>query len=173
MKIFVCTKHHAGARIPSFSEKGEWIDLYCAEGCKLETPYIMKAKKDMDRKIIYPTALLDFKISMKLPKGFEAIIAPRSGTFRKYGVMLTNSIGVIDNSYNGTNDTWKAHIICLAQGEYNEIEQRDRLFQFRIQLSQKATIWQKIKWLFTKKIEFVEVEELENINRGGYGSTGR
>lgn len=172
MKIFVCKKH-AGAVIPAFSKKGDWIDLHCVEGYELETPYMLKAKKDTDRKIMYPTAFLDFKISMKLPKGFEAIIAPRSGTFKKYGVMLTNSLGIIDNSYNGTNDTWKAHIIGLAIGEYNEIKPLDRLFQFRIQLSQKATIWQKIKWLFTNKIEFVEVEELEKNNRGGYGSTGR
>lgn len=172
MKIFVC-KRHADAILPAFSKKGDWVDLHCAEGYELQSPYMTRAKKDEDRKVIYPVALLDFKISMKLPEGFEAIIAPRSGTFRKYGVMLTNSIGVIDCSYNGTDDTWKANIICLVEGEYNEIEQHDRLFQFRIQLSQKATIWQKIKWLFTKKIEFVEVDELENNNRGGYGTTGR
>ena len=41
---------------------------------------------------------------MKLPKGYEAIIAPRSSTFKNWGLIQTNSIGVIDSTYNGDND---------------------------------------------------------------------
>jgi len=52
------------------------------------------------------------------------------------------------------------------------IEAGDRICQFRIQLSQKATMWQKIKWLFSSGVELVQVDDLGDNNRGGLGSTG-
>ena len=85
--------------------------------------------------------------------------------------MLANSIGVIDNSYNGNTDEWTflaknitLHSVCVPKGA--------RIAQFRIQLSQKANLWQKIQWLFSSKIEFEYVDILTNQSRGGYGTTG-
>ena len=52
------------------------------------------------------------------------------------------------------------------------IEAGDRICQFRIQLSQKATMWQKIKWLLSSGIELVEVDDLGDDNRGGFGTSG-
>lgn len=84
--------------------------------------------------------------------------------------MLANSAGVIDNSYCGNNDQWA--FVAHPIGEVN-IAQCERVCQFRIQLSQKATFWQKLKWFFSNGIELVKVEDLEGEDRGGFGSTGR
>ena len=72
-------------------------------------------------------------------------------------------------SYNGNKDEWKFPAIAIKDAT---IKKGTRICQFRIQLSQKATIWQKIKWLFSNKIELVQVDNLSDNNRGGIGSTG-
>lgn len=109
-------------------------------------------------------------VAMELPKGFEAIIIPRSSMFKTFGIMETNSVGLIDNSYCGNSDEWKLPAIAFREGC---ILPGDRVCQFKIQLSQKATIWQKLKWLVSSGIELVFVDTLNNVNRGGFGSTGR
>jgi dUTP pyrophosphatase len=106
---------------------------------------------------------------MELPKGFEAVVNPRSSIFKNFNVILANSQGVIDNSYNGNDDEWMAHLIVFRDVD---IKKGDRIFQFRIQLSQKATVWQKLKWLFSSGVKLVRVVELNHPNRGGCGSTG-
>ena len=72
-------------------------------------------------------------------------------------------------SYNGNEDEWGFPVIAMREVE---IPQYTRVCQFRIQLSQKATVWQKIKWLFSNKIEFEYVDNLNAESRGGFGSTG-
>ena len=72
-------------------------------------------------------------------------------------------------SYNGNEDEWKFPAVAIRP---TFIEKGTRICQFRVQLSQKATVWQKIKWLFTSGIKLVEVDNLDNTNRGGFGSTG-
>jgi dUTP pyrophosphatase len=106
---------------------------------------------------------------MKLPKGFEAIVAPRSSTFSKYKILQANSLGIIDSSYSGNEDEWKFPAIAF---EDVAIDSNTRICQFRIQLSQKATVWQKLKWLLSSGIKIVEVDNLDDNNRGGFGSTG-
>ena len=135
-------------------EKGDWVDLAAADRVNLLTGEYVQ---------------IPLGIAMELPKGFEAIIASRSSTPRKHGIAIPCGFGVVDNTYCGDNDEWK--YIALAF-RATEIPINTRIAQFRIQPSQFATPWQKIKWLFTRKIEFVEVEVLGNINRGGIGSTG-
>ena len=105
---------------------------------------------------------------MKLPKGFEAVVLPRSSTFGKYNIIMTNSEGVIDNSYSGNNDEWKFPALAFQK---TTIAQGQRICQFRIQLSQDATVWQKLKWLFSNGIRLERVESLDDIDRGGFGST--
>jgi dUTP pyrophosphatase len=95
-------------------------------------------------------------------------MAPRSSAAKKMGIMCANSIGVIDQSYCGDDDQWMFPAVTLRK---TSISKNTRICQFRIQLSQKATMWQRIKWLFTSGIELVEVESLGNTNRGGFGST--
>ena len=143
--------------MPQIIKKGEWIDLYVPDYNDVR---INKGQ----------CALINLGIAMKLPEGFEAIIAPRSSTQKNFNVLLANSIGIIDNSYSGNNDEWKFNAYAI---EDTYIKNKERICQFRIQLSQKATIWQKLKWLFSSGVELVEVENLDSIDRGGFGSTGR
>jgi dUTP pyrophosphatase len=101
-------------------------------------------------------ALISLGVSMELPKGYEAHVYPRSSTFKNFGVMQVNSVGVIDNSYNGDNDIWRYP--CIAMRD-TVIHKNDRICQFRIVENQE-------------KVEFEEVEFLGNKDRNGIGSSG-
>lgn len=138
----------------SIIDKGEWIDLRCLG--------YRNIPKDS-------FGLIPLGLSMKIPKGFEAIVAPRSSTFKNFGLLMANSIGVIDSSYSGTNDMWMFPYISAKNIEVNH---GDRICQFRIQPSQKATILQKLKWVFSKKLRFEYVDSLDSKDRGGFGTTG-
>lgn len=100
--------------------------------------------------------LVHLGVAMKLPDGYEAIMAPRSSTFKNYGIIMTNSIGVIDNSYSGDNDEWKFPALAFRQGE---IKKGDRICQFRIQP-------------IMGEVQLTKVDKLDGKDRGGLGSTG-
>lgn len=121
--------------------QGDWIDLRAAETVE------MKAGE---------YRLISLGVSMKLPKGYEAHLATRSSTFKKWGVILTNGVGIIDESYCGDNDIW--HFSALAMRD-TRIEKGDRICQFRIM--------QKMP-----PVTFETVEFLSDPDRGGIGSTG-
>lgn len=121
---------------------GNWIDLRCAEDVE------MKAGE---------YKMFPLGVAMELPNGYEAIVAPRSSTFRKYGIILVNSIGIIDESYCGDNDQWQYLAYAMRD---TKIPKNERICQFRIIKHQP-------------EVEFVEVETLGNEDRGGIGSTGR
>lgn len=158
-------------KLPEIIKKGDWIDLRTAEDITLDAPQaevLKRTKKGSFRNVTFNSKLIPLGIAMQLPKGYEAIILPRSSTFKKYGIILANSQGIIDNSYNGDTDEWMFNAIALRA---TTILANTRIAQFRVQLSQKATIWRKIKWLLNNKIKIKEVKELNNTNRGGFGST--
>ena len=121
---------------------GDWIDLRAAETIKL--------RKGEFR-------LIPLGVAIQLPKGYEAIVAPRSSTFKHFGVIMTNSIGVIDEIYCGDEDQW--HFPALAMRK-TVIHKDDRICQFRIIRHQP-------------EVDLVMVNNLNNPNRGGIGSTGR
>ena len=124
------------------SDKGDWIDLRAAEDADLWAG---------DFKII------SLGVSMKLPDGYEAHIAPRSSTFKNWGIIQTNGVGVIDNSYSGDNDVWGMPVYATRNAS---IKKGDRICQFRIM----------------KKMETPEIAEVEHLggdDRGGFGSTGK
>ncbi|MEG2289609.1 MAG: deoxyuridine 5'-triphosphate nucleotidohydrolase [Clostridium sp.] len=100
--------------------------------------------------------LLGLGLATELPNAYEAMVAPRSGTFKNYGFLLTNSVGVIDNTYRGE---WMAMVYCTRDGYINY---NDRFLQFRIQKQQPSA-----------NITFVD--ELSDTTRGagGFGSTGK
>lgn len=134
---------------------GDWIDLRAAEDVVIRCGEYK---------------LISLGIAMKLPEGYEAHIVPRSSTFKTWGIIQTNSMGVIDNSYSGTNDIWKFPAFCLSARGYvdgdvlydafsTHIRKGDRICQFRIVKKQPD-------------IEFEEVLVLDEIDRGGFGSTG-
>lgn len=121
---------------------GDWVDLRAAQE-------------------VYITAgsyvAIPLGVAMELPRGYEALVAPRSSTFKNYGVLLANSIGIIDESFKGDNDEW--HFLAYAV-KNTVIRKNDRICQFRIIEHQPS-------------INFVEVETLGNADRGGIGSTGK
>lgn len=121
-------------------KQGDWIDLRTDEEVAL-----------------FPNTYYEISlgVAMKLPKGYEALVVPRSSTFKKYGVILANSIGVIDESYCGENDVWKMPVYSLKA---TVIPKGTRIAQFRIFPHQP-------------KIVFAE-GELNEADRGGFGSTG-
>jgi dUTP pyrophosphatase len=100
--------------------------------------------------------LIPLGVGMILPKGYEANIVPRSSTFKNYGVIQVNHYGVIDNSYSGDNDQWFFGAYATRDTIINK---NDRICQFRINEIQPP-------------VRFVEVEHLNEISRGGIGSTG-
>lgn len=163
-------------QLPDIIHKGDWIDLEAAEEIFIKAPQAGTLKKseingvkESHRDVSFGYVLINLGIAVCLPEGFEAVILPRSSTYKNFGIIPVNCQGVIDNSYCGNNDEWKFPVIALRDTIINP---GDRICQFRIQLSQKATIWQKIKWLFSSEIKIVEVRSLNEENRGGFGSTG-
>lgn len=122
--------------------KGDWIDLRCAEDTELKAGEYK---------------LIPLGVAMELPEGYEALVAPRSSTFKHYGVLLANSLGVIDESYCGDNDQW--HFLAYATRDVI-LPKNERVCQFRIIEHQPLLV-------------FEEVETLGNEDRGGIGSTGK
>lgn len=100
--------------------------------------------------------LISLGVSMKLPEGYEAYIVPRSSTFKNFGIIQTNHCGIVDNSYSGTNDIWMFPAYALRD---TIIHENDRICQFRIVDKMPSII-------------FKEVDILDNVDRGGFGSTG-
>ena len=176
MKLKIKIKELTKGCFPQVFEAGEWIDLKLAETVHLMPSQAGTLKKRQEqlqtlsyRNVTSEVTYLPLGVAMELPKGFEAIILPRSSTPNKLGIVCANSEGVIDNSYNGNNDEWKFPAIAIRE---TTIEEGTRICQFRIQLSQKATFWQKLKWFFSNGVKLVEVDSLNNEARGGFGSSG-
>lgn len=122
--------------------KSDWVDLRAAENV------VMKAGE---------FKLIKLGVAIELPKGYEAIIAPRSSTFKNFGIIQTNHIGVVDETYCGDNDEWMMPTLAMRD---TEIHVNDRICQFRIVEHQP-------------KLEFEAVESLGNKDRGGVGSSGK
>lgn len=122
--------------------KSDWIDLRAAEEVTLKAGEFR---------------LIPLGVAMALPEGYEAHLAPRSSTFKNYGILQTNSIGVVDWSYRGDNDEWRMPVYATRDVT---IEKGSRICQFRIVENQP-------------KLNFVRVEHLDGPDRGGFGSTGK
>lgn len=121
--------------------KGDWIDLRSREELTYEAGDTVK---------------LMLGIAMELPDNYEAYILPRSSTLKHFGLILANSMGLVDEIFKGDNDEWFASLYALRDGHINK---HDRVVQFRIE--------EKMP-----ELEFEEVEVLGNKDRGGHGSTG-
>ena len=172
IKVFEITK----GCMPEIIEQGEWVDLKLAETTHLMPPQAGTLKKKQEqlqtlsyRNVTAEVTYLPLGVAMELPKGFEAHILSRSSTPKKLGIVEANSQGIVDYDYNAETDEWKFPAIAIRE---TTIEKGTRICQFRIQLSQKATFWQKLKWLFSNGIELVQVDGLNNEARSGFGSTG-
>lgn len=122
--------------------KSDWIDLRAAKEVELKKGEF---------------ALIPLGVAMELPAGYEAHVVPRSSTFKNFGVIQTNSMGVIDETYCGDNDQWFFPAYALRD---TVIHVNDRICQFRIMEHQPA-------------LDFEETVVLGNEDRGGHGSTGK
>ena len=121
---------------------GDWIDLRAAERVELKAGEYK---------------LLRLGVGMILPDGYEAFVLPRSSTPSKFGIIMANNMGIIDNSYSGDADEWKFPAVAIRD---TVIEKGDRIAQFRIIKNQPS-------------INFEIVDHLNDVSRGGIGSTGK
>jgi dUTP pyrophosphatase len=155
-------------KLPKVIQKGDWIDLMASKETPIEAPHAgtLKGKQSKTRDVISEVTYIPLGVAVKLPKGFEAIMAARSSTPKNIGVMQANGIGVIDSTYCGDDDQWMFPVVPLRK---TLIMPNTRICQFRIQLSQKANIVQKLKWLLCSGIKIVEVDKLDSVNRNGLG----
>ena len=151
---------------PSIKEDGnEWIDVYAAEDTIIKLG---------ERKLI------PLGFALEMPKGYEAVLAARSSTNGTWGIILVNGFGVIDNKYKGNKDEWRMNAMFINPNCKNaitvkepipenpqlskdikagKINKGDKIGQFRIQECMPD-------------VKFVEVDKLDNEDRGGFGSTG-
>ena len=120
---------------------GDWIDLRSAETVTMEAGQFR---------------IISLGVSMKLPEGYEAHVVPRSSTFRRWGILQVNGVGIIDESYCGNNDVWKFPALAMRP---TTIHKGDRICQFRIMKKMP-------------EVKFIEVDHMEDEDRGGLGSTG-
>lgn len=139
MKVKI--KYHADIEPIQMSDNGDWIDLRTAEDVTLKQGEFK---------------LISLGVSMQLPPNCEAYVIPRSSTFKNWGILQPNNVGLIDNSYCGDNDIWK--LPALATRDVT-IPKNTRICQFRIQKKMES-------------VEFDNVLFLDNTDRGGFGSTG-
>lgn len=140
MEILV--KYHTDILPLEITEKGDWIDLRVAEDVELKAG---------------ESRCISLGVSMKLPDGYEALVIPRSSTFKHWGIIQTNHVGLIDNSYCGNDDVWM--FPALATRDVL-IEKNSRICQFRIQRKME-------------KPDLKTVYVLDSVNRGGLGSSGK
>lgn len=126
--------------------KGNWIDVYA-----YEDTFVPEGER----------AMINLGFALELPKGWEGHLAPRSSTFKTWGIIQTNSVGVVDDTYIGDNDIWHMPVYCLQAKHDNGtwIRTGDKIGQFRIME-------------VMPEIEFEEVESFGNQDRGGFGTTG-
>ena len=129
-------------RLEYIDGKSDWIDLLASETVEL---------KEGEFKLI------PLGVAMELPAGYEAHLVPRSSTFKNYGILQTNSCGIVDGSYCGDEDMWRMPVYATRD---TVIHENDRICQFRIVENQP-------------RVTFDEVVSLDNESRGGFGSTGR
>ncbi|HBN56452.1 MAG TPA: deoxyuridine 5'-triphosphate nucleotidohydrolase [Lachnospiraceae bacterium] len=122
--------------------KSDWVDLRASQETVLKKGEF---------------ALIPLGVAIKLPEGYEALVIPRSSTFKNFGILQTNSCGLIDESYCGNNDQWYFPALAIRD---TVVHVNDRICQFRILKHQP-------------ELSFVEVRELTGEDRGGFGSTGR
>ena len=121
--------------------KSDWIDLRAARDISFEKGEFK---------------LIPLGMAVKLPEGYEAHVAPRSSTFKNFGLLQVNGVGVVDSSYCGDHDEW---FVPMLATRAVKVRKGDRICQFRILENQPA-------------LEFIRVEHLDREDRGGFGSTG-
>lgn len=120
---------------------GDWIDLRCSKEVTLKKGEQM---------------YIPLGVAMELPNGYEGWLTSRSSMAKKFKIMHSDDLGIIDNSYCGDDDMWHLPVVALDD---TTIHKNDRICQFRIHE-------------VMPEVKFTEVTTLGNPNRGGLGSSG-
>lgn len=180
--------------------KGDWIDVRAAKDVHLGCPQagiLHEEDGDRVRNVTFSDELVPLGIRVLLPNGCEAYLKPRSGTYKTFGIIMANHIATIDWVFNGPKDEWKMPIIAFRRCDISgprKATQADwdyfydhpdkitiidgvvcgeRIGQFRVNLSQKASFRDKLRWLFSSGIEIVYVDNIDTVeNRDGFTSSG-
>ena len=147
-------KYFDGATKMEKITKGNWIDVYANKD--VFVPYM-------------GYAMIPLGFALELPKGWEGYLAPRSSTFKTWGIIQTNSVGVVDDTYIGDNDQWHMPVYCL-QGKDIESENGEEVKGTWIRKGDKIGQFRIMEVM--PEIEFEEVESFGNKDRGGFGTTG-
>ena len=176
MKQKIYIKLFEGAEPLVIKEQGDWIDLKTRVDIHMKSPFAntlsrvrKKDEQSLTRNVEFEHMLIPLGVGMILPKGMEAHVLPRSSTYSKWKIIMWNSEGIIDYTYQGEADEWK--FPAIAFDDVN-IPAGTSIAQFKIVPSQNATWWQKLKWLLSSGVEIHYVDKLNDVSRGGIGSTG-
>lgn len=152
--------------------KGNWIDVYA-----YQDTFVPEGER----------AMINLGFALELPQGWEGHLAPRSSTFKTWGIIQTNSVGVVDDTYIGDNDIWHMPVYCLQGKEHKYAKMECRLMFgenadefYKDELANPKGTWikkgDKIGQFrimeVMPEIEFEEVESFGNADRNGFGSTG-
>ena len=140
-KKIIIVKRVGDVPMPERIAVGDWIDLCNSEDVSINT---------------FECKPIPLGVCMKLPEGYEAHLLPRGSTYKNFGIIQANSMGIIDESYCGDNDQWFMPAIALRD---TTIPKGSRICQFRIMPKME-------------KVKFVETFHMVDKDRGGYGSTG-
>lgn len=152
-------KYFEGATKLEKINKGNWIDVY--------------ANKD----IFVPLnerAMIPLGFALELPSGWEGHLAPRSSTFKSWGLIQTNGVGVVDDSYIGDNDQWHMPVYCLQNKDIIDVDTYDTKVSIKGTLIKKGDKIGQFRIIeIMPEILFEEVDSFGNIDRGGFGTTGK
>ena len=158
MKLRV--KYLDGAKKMEKITKGNWIDVYA-----YEDTFVPVCQRKM----------INLGFALELPQGWEGHLAPRSSTFKTWGIIQTNSVGVVDDTYIGDNDIWHMPVYCLQGKDKREISNDN--YEYNIEegtwIHKGDKIGQFRIMEVMPEIEFEEVESFGNADRGGFGTTGQ
>ena len=137
-------KLHPNAVVPKYAKAGD---------AGMDLHAIEQGEADKYGNMVYKTGL-----AMEIPDGYVGLIYPRSSV-SKTPHMLRNHVGVIDSGYRGE--------IMLKFGWYETSDVRTPVYDAGDRIGQ-------IIIMPHPKIQFNEVEELSDTDRGsgGFGSTG-
>lgn len=151
-------KYFEGAEELVINPKGDCIDVY--SNVDIFIPYM-------------GYAMIPLGFALELPLGKNAKLYPRSSTFKTWGIIQTNSVGYIDNSYSGDTDQWHMPVQCTMpmqtiKTEVNGqkvtmsgtwIKKGDKIAQFEIcDVPKHPTL--------------TKVDKLDGFSRGGFGTSG-
>lgn len=101
--------------------------------------------------------LVPSNLIVEVPKGYMLIVASRSSTPRKKGVMQPHGFGIIDHDYCGPEDEIKIQVYNFTDSTV-EIKKGDKIAQ---------GVFVRID-----KFDWEETDEMRTESRGGFGSTG-